>query len=320
MALLRYIGWRLVTAVLTLTGAIMLFFGLIRFVPGDPISIMYGPRATPALRAAWEAEIGLDRPLWQQVGGFLYRAATGDFGTDIISGRSIGAMLLEALPNTLQLAAVGMVLAVVGGVTLGVLAARRPGGAVDVGLGLTSVAFITTPSFVVAIGLLLLFAIQLRLFPVIGAGEAGDMLDRLHHLVLPSVALAIGWVGYLARLVRASLLEVMAEQHVRMLRAYGVSERRLVTRYALRLALVPMVAVLGIGVGDMISNAVFVEVIFARPGIGSLIFNAIEDRNFPIVQAGVLFAVAIYVVANLAVDLINALLDPRIARSLGPQG
>lgn len=246
---------------------------------------------------------------------FIRRAVTGDLGTDVISGRPIATMIAEALPNTLQLAGAGLLLAVGFGLLLGVIAALRPGTRLDTVLGVASVAFITTPSFVVSIFLLLIFAIALNLFPVTGAGDAGSMPDRLLHLVLPATALAIGWIGYLARLIRAALLEVMAEAHVRMLRAYGVPERRIVGRYALRLALIPMIAVMGIGVGDMISNAVFVEIIFSRPGIGSLIYNAIEDRNFAVVQAGILFTVAVYVTANLAVELLNALLDPRIARS-----
>jgi peptide/nickel transport system permease protein len=130
------------------------------------------------------------------------------------------------------------------------------------------------------------------------------------------MALSIGWIGYLARLIRASLLEILSEQHVRMMRAYGVPEGRIVRHFSLRLALVPMVAVMGIGVGDMISNAVFVEIIFARPGIGRLIYSAILNRNFPIVQAGILFTVATYITANVLVDILNALLDPRIKRSL----
>lgn len=313
-----YVMRRLLAALLTVLGAMVLLFLLIRLVPGDPVSVMFGPRATDELRVAYAERMGLDRPLWEQLWLFLSKAATGDLGTDIISGRPILDMLLEALPNTLQLAAGAAVLAVTFGTLFGIIAALWPGSRLDTALGVASVAFITTPSFVVAIFLLLIFVLAFGLFPATGAGEGA--LDRLHHLVLPAVALAIGWVGYLARLVRAALLEVMAEPHVRMLRAYGVSEHRLVGRYALRLALVPMVAVMGIGVGDMISNAVFVEFVFARAGIGSLIYNAIEDRNFPVVQAGILFTVAVYVTANLVVEIVNAALDPRIRKTLEARG
>lgn len=320
MALIRHLATRVAAALLTLVGALVLLFAVIKLVPGDLISIMFGPRATPALRAEYAARMGTDQPIPVQLWLFLRRVAAGDLGADVISGRPIAGMLADALPNTLQLAGAGLLLAMGLGLLLGVLAARHPGSWMDTVLGVASVAFITTPSFVVSIFLLLIFAIALNLFPVTGAGDAGSVSDRLMHLVLPATALAIGWVGYLARLIRAALLEVMAEAHVRMLRAYGVPERRIVGRYALRLALIPMVSVMGIGVGDMISNAVFVEIIFSRPGIGSLIYNAIEDRNFPVVQAGILFTVLVYVSANLLVEVMNAMLDPRIARTLREVG
>lgn len=303
-------------ALLTLAGALLFLFVIVQFVPGDLAGIMLGPRATPELRAQFAERMGLDRPILEQAWLFLSRAVTGDLGTDVITDRKILTIILEVLPNTLQLAGAGLLIAVVLGVTLGCIAALRPGSTLDTVLGVTSVAFITTPSFVIAIFLLLIFSIQLHWLPVTGAGAPGDPLDRLAHLVLPAAALSIGWIGYLARLIRASLLEVLSEQHVRMMRAYGVPEGRIVRHFALRLAVVPMIAMMGIGLGDMISNAVFVEIIFARQGIGKLIYDAILNRNYPIVQAGILFTVLTYVTCNLLVDIINALLDPRIARSL----
>jgi peptide/nickel transport system permease protein len=303
-------------ALLTLAGAILLLFVIIQFVPGDLVSILLGPRATPALRAQFAERMGLDRSIPEQIWLFFSNAVTGDLGTDVVSNRPVLDMMLEVLPNTLQLAFAGLAISLVFGILLGCIAALKPGSLLDTVLGVGSVAFITTPAFVVAIFLLLIFSLKLHWLPVTGAGDPGDPVDRLLHLVLPATALSIGWIGYLARLVRASLLEVLSEQHVRMMRAYGVPEGRIVRHFALRLALVPTVAVLGIGVGDMISNAVFVEIIFARQGIGTLIYKAILDRNFPIVQAGILFTVVTYITCNLLVDIINAFLDPRIARSL----
>jgi peptide/nickel transport system permease protein len=297
-------------------GAILFLFIIIQFVPGDLAGILLGPRATPELRADFAARMGLDRSIPEQALLFFSNAIRGDLGNDIITHRPILDMVFEALPNTLQLAGVALLLSMVFGIALGCIAALKPGSMLDTVLGVTSVAFITTPAFVVAIFLLLIFSIQLHWLPVTGGGEPNDPLDRLAHLVLPATALSIGWVGYLARLIRASLLEILSEQHVRMMRAYGVPEGRIVRHFALRLALVPMIAVMGLGVGDMISNAVFVEFVFARPGIGTMIYNAIRIRNFPVVQAGILFTVLTYVLANLLVDLLNALLDPRIARSL----
>lgn len=319
-ALARFIAQRLAAALVTLAGAVMFLFVIIQFVPGDLVGVLLGPRATPELRAQFAQRMGLDRSIPEQIWLFFRRAASGDLGTDVISNRPILDMLLEVLPNSLQLAATALLVSMVFGIALGCIAALRPGSVLDTVLGVASVAFITTPAFVVSIFLLIIFSLQLHWLPVIGAGDPGDPLDRLSHLVLPAAALSIGWVGYLARLIRASLLEVLSEQHVRMMRAYGVKEGRIVRRFALRLALVPMIAVMGIGVGDMISNAVFVEVIFARPGIGKLIYSAILDRNYPIVQAGILFTVLLYIACNLMVDVINALLDPRIARSLKQAG
>jgi peptide/nickel transport system permease protein len=319
-AFANYILHRLAAAVLTLAGAILFLFVIIQFVPGDMIGILLGPRATPELRAEFAQRMGFDRSILEQVWLFFSRAVTGDLGSDVISNRKILDMILEVLPNTLQLAGAGLLISVVLGVALGCIAALKPGSVLDTILGVTSVAFITTPAFVVAIFLLLIFSIQLHWLPVTGAGDPGDPLDRLSHIILPATALSIGWIGYLARLIRASLLEVLSEQHVRMMRAYGVPEVRIVRHFALRLALVPMIAVMGIGIGEMISNAVFVEIIFARPGVGTLIYSAILNRNYPVVQAGILFTVITYVTANLLVDLLNAVLDPRIARSLKQVG
>ena len=316
LPLANFILHRLAAALLTLVGAIVFLFVIIQFVPGDLAGILLGPRATPELRAEFAQRMGLDRSIPEQAWLFFSNAIRGDLGNDVISGRPILDMVLEALPNTLKLAGAALLISMVLGITLGCIAALKPGSVLDTVLGVASVAFITTPAFVVAIFLLLIFSLQLHWLPVTGGGAAGDPLDRLAHLILPAAALSIGWVGYLARLIRASLLEVLSEQHVRMMRAYGVSEGRIVRRFALRLALVPMIAVMGLGIGDMISNAVFVEIIFARPGIGTLIYSAILNRNFPIVQAGILFTVITYVSANLLVDLLNGLLDPRIARSL----
>lgn len=312
----KFIAHRMAAALLTFAGAILFLFIIIQFVPGDLASTLLGPRATPQLRAEFAQRMGLDRSIPEQALLFFGNAIRGDLGQDIISGRPILDMILDALPNTLQLAGAALLISLAFGILLGCIAALKPGSLLDTILGVTSVAFITTPAFVVAIFLLLIFSIQLHWLPVTGGGDLGDPLDRLAHLVLPAAALSIGWIGYLARLIRASLLEVLSEQHVRMMRAYGVPEGRIVRHFALRLALVPTISVMGIGIGDLISNAVFVEIIFARSGIGTLIYSAILNRNYPIVQAGILFTVLTYISANLLVDLLNALLDPRIARSL----
>ncbi len=316
----RFLALRFAAAALTMAGAILLLFVLIQFVPGDLITIMLGPRVTPELREAFSHQMGLDKSIFERLWLFFSHAATGDFGTDVISNRPILNIILEVLPKTLQLAFAAMLIGGSSGLVLGCIAALRPGSRLDTILGFLSVAFITTPSFVVAIFLLLTFSLWLHWLPVTGAGDPNSFVDRLAHLILPASALAIGWIGYVARLVRASLLEVLSEQHIRMMRSYGVPERRIVGRYALKLALVPIIVVVGLGMGDLIGSAVFAEIIFARPGIGSLIYNSIMTRNYPLAQAGLLLLVLVYVSANVAVDIINSFLDPRIARSLNLRG
>jgi peptide/nickel transport system permease protein len=316
----KFFARRFAAAMLTMAGAILLLFIIIQFVPGDLITIMLGPRATPQLREAFAERMGLDRSVLERLWLFFSHAVRGDFGSDVLSNRPIGDIILEVLPHTLQLAFAAMLIGGGLGVLLGCIAALRPGSRLDSFLGFASVAFITTPSFVVAIFLLLTFSLGLHWLPVTGAGDPSSVTDRLAHLILPASALAIGWIGYIARLMRASLLEVLSEQHVRMMRAYGVPERRIIGRFALKLAFVPLVTVIGLGMGDLIGSAVFTEIIFARPGIGSLIYNSIMTRNYPVAQAGLLVLVLVYVCANLFADIVNSLIDPRIARSLDLRG
>jgi peptide/nickel transport system permease protein len=317
---LLFILRRLTATVLTVVGAVAALFLLIQFVPGDLASVLLGPRATPALREMITAKMGLNEPFVVRLWIFLSNAAQGDFGSDVISGRPISDIILEVLPNTLELAFASLGLALLIGIPLGAIAAVKPGSLIDSVLGLVSVAFITTPSFVLSIMLLLIFSLSLHWLPVTGAGTPGDIGDRLVHLILPTLALALGWIGYIARLVRASLLEVLAEQHVRTFRAYGVAEWRIVLIYAMRLALVPLVSVLGIGIGDLIGNAIFAEIIFARPGIGSTLYNAAAARNYPVVQAGVVVVVLCYVIANLLVDVASGVLDPRVMQAARRRG
>lgn len=319
-AIANFIATRLLSVFLTLIGASVLMLLMVRFVPGDFTSVMLGPRATPALREQITQQMGLDRNFFEQLWLFLSNAVTGDFGTDIISHRPILGIVLEALPNTLALAFSALGLALLVGIPLGIVAALRPGTWLDSLLAVISISFITTPTLVVAIVLFLVFATGLHWLPVAGAGAPDDTLDRLRHLILPSVALALGWIGYISRLVRAALLDTLTENHVRTLRAYGVSEWRIVSIYALKLAFVPVVSILGIGFGDLIGSSVVAEIIFARPGLGSLIFNSIAQRNYPVVQACVVFIVGFYIIANLVVDMVNAMLDPRIAKSMSAGG
>jgi peptide/nickel transport system permease protein len=219
---------------------------------------------------------------------------------------------MENLPYTVVLAFTGLALAVVIGVPLGILASTRPGGFIDRVIGLISVSAITMPSFVLGLLLILVFAVHLHVLPVIGAGAPGNPVDDVKHLVLPASALAIGWIGYLARLVRSNMLEVLTANYVRTAHAFGVRRSKVFYKYALKNAAAPVVAVLGVGLGSLLGGAIFIEVIFDRPGLGTLAYNAISSRNFPIIQGTALVIAVMVICANLLADFSYRLLDSRI--------
>lgn len=308
---------RALISLLILCLAVSLLFGMIHLVPGDPASVMLGPRATPALKAELAQRMGLDQPLAVQLGRFVAGAARGDLGVDPFSGRKVSDIVLEQFPYTLVL-----VLAAIGGasllgIPLGCFAAIRRGSWLDRLTAVLSVAFIAIPSFVVALYLLLWLGVKWRWFPAIGAGEAGNMADQAFHLVLPAISLGLGWVGYIARLVRASMLEVLEENHIRTARAFGLPERTIIVNYALRIALLPTVTILGLGVGSMLTGALFAEIVFSRPGIGKLLYEAVLNRNYPIVMGAVLVTTGFFVLSTLASDVVNASLDPRLRAERG---
>jgi peptide/nickel transport system permease protein len=307
---------RLALALLILIVTMAILFGLIYLVPGDPASIALGPRATDEMKEVLRAKMGLDQPIVVRLWRFLSRAAVGDLGFDVWSNRSVGQIVAEALPYTLALTACSIGWAILISVPLGAYSAINRNGWTDRVAGLFSVSAIAIPSFLVALYSLLLFAVDLGWLPAIGAGPVGDPGQEAIHLILPSFALGLGWVGYLARMVRASMLEVMEENHIRTVRAFGIPERRIAYRYALRIAILPTIALLGVGIGNLLSGAVLVEIVFARPGLGKLAYDAVITRNYPVVVGSVLVTTALYVVSTLTADLVAASLDPRVRASL----
>jgi peptide/nickel transport system permease protein len=311
-----YAARRVALALLIVFCAMAILFGMIYLIPGDPATIALGPLATAEMVASFRTRMGLDQPLPVQFWNFFAHAVRGDLGVDVWSERPVRRIIAEVLPHTLLLTATGLGWAILVGIPLGCYSARYRGSLTDRLTGVMSVGVIAVPSFVVALLLLLVFAVSLRWFPAIGAGEPGSLRDQAAHLVLPSVAIGLGWVGYLARLVRASMLDVLGESHIRTLRAFGLPERVVVFRYALRLAILPTIALLGIGVGRLLSGAVFAEIVFARPGIGKLIYDGVLARNYPIVMGAVLVTTALFVLCTLVADLVAAWCDPRVRQSL----
>ena len=314
--MLNYFFKRLGLAAAIVSVAMFLLFCMIYLIPGDPASVALGPRATEAMRAALREKMGLNQPIVVQFWNFYIGAWVGDLGEEVLSGRPVLTVVLEQLPFTLALIVGGITWSVALGIPLGCWAAVSRGSLADRIVGILSVAVIAVPSFVIAIYALLIFAVQLRWLPAIGAGEPGNLGDQLVHLILPSLAVGLGWVGYIARMVRASMLEVLEASHIRTARAFGLPDRTITYRYALSIAILPTVTLLGVGIGQMLSSAVFAEIVFARPGVGKLVYDAILTRNFPVVTGTVLITTVLFVLLNLLADLIIGALDPRVRSSL----
>lgn len=309
-----YFVKRTILAVAIIAIAVTLLFLMIMAVPGDPAVVMLGPRATLEMKLQLHQQMGLDKPLVVQIGKFFGGLLRGDLGFDVFSGRPVADIVFEQLPYTIELILVSILWAVVIAVPLGCFSAMRRNTLINHAVGVVTVATIAIPSFVMAVYAVLIFAVSLRWLPAIGVGNG--FWDGLTYLVLPAFAIGIGWVGYISRLVRASMLEILGENHVRTARSFGISEWRIMARYALPLAILPTVTILGIGVAWLLSSAVFIEVVFARPGIGALIVNAVNTRNYPVVMGVVLVSTVIIVTATTLSDIVNAFLDPRTREKL----
>lgn len=314
--MLLYFVKRLGLSVIIVLLAILTLFLMLHMIPGDPVSIALGPRATPEIQAAYAIKMHLDEPLYYQFLIFIGNVLQGDLGADVFTDRSVTATLGEQLPYTgiLAISAIGWAAAI--GIPLGCLSALKPNTWIDRLTGILSVGTIAIPSFLVSIWAILIFAVTFRWMPVIGAGEEGDILDQIYHLILPAFAVGLGWVGYLARMVRASMLEVMGENYIRSARAFGLRSQTIIFRYALKVAILPTITLIGIGFGSLLSGTVFAEIIFSRPGIGKVIYDMVLSRNFPVVQGAVLVTVALYALVTLVADLVVSWLDPRVRDTL----
>ena len=304
----RRLGMMVVVALLVMTFLAL----LVHLVPGDPAHAVLGRNATPETVREVRKQMHLDDPLYTQIWNFVWNALHGDLGRDFQAQIPVTTYVRAALPHTLVLAVVSMVLAALVGVPLGVFAATHPNTWLDNVTGVSSIGVIAIPSYVAGLVLLLVFSIWLGLLPAVGAGSFSHPRDYATHLLLPAVALGAAWAGYLARLVRASMLEVLGSDYIRAARAYGVGTRTIHYRFALKNAVIPVVALFGVGLGSLMGGAIFVELIFNRPGLGTMIYDAIQARNYTVVQGGVLVVALLFVLANLMADMCLRLLDPRI--------
>jgi peptide/nickel transport system permease protein len=316
------IASRLAQAVVVVVVVTTLVFVLIHLAPGDPFgSAMDNPNVTEALRARWRAMYGLDRPLFEQYLLYIRNMARGDFGWSFSMHRPVIDVLRSALPNTLLLAGTALVLGFAGGIGLAVIQAMRPGSRTDRTLGAGSMFFYAMPDFWLALMMMLIFAYWIPLFPVAGLVDPvmheymtplGALVDRLRHLALPAITLALLAGAAVARYQRAELLRVLPDDFVRTARAKGVSERRVMWVHVLRNALIPTVSLLGLSLPVLFTGAVFIERVFAWPGMGWVILGAVSTRDYPLVTAGVIVAAATVTLGNLAADLLYMVVDPRI--------
>jgi peptide/nickel transport system permease protein len=334
--MLRFVVRRLLLLVPILLGLSILVFVWIRALPGGPAEALLGERATPETVAAIERQYGLDEPVHVQYWRFLKRSVRLDFGESVTSRRPVTDELKERFPATIELALAAMIFSVVLGLPLGFVAAKRHGTAIDHGSLLASLIGISIPIFVLAILLKYAFAIKLGLLPTVGrlsvlidlehptnfyvldalvAGNWEAVSDALKHLVLPAIALGTIPLAIIARITRAAVLDVLNEDYVRTARAKGMAPRIVDRRHVMRNAMLPVSTIIGLQVGLLLSGAVLTETVFAWPGIGSWLVQAIGDRNFPVLQGGILFVALVFVLVNLIVDVSYAVLNPRLRLS-----
>lgn len=301
----RYLIRRLLLTIPVLFGVATLVFSLIHLVPGDPVQAMLGDSASPQDIAELRGRLGLDRPLLVQYGAFLKGVTRGDLGASLRTNQAVTAAIMERMPATLELALAAMSVAILISIPLGILAAVRAGTRVDLAATTLALVGISMPNFWLGPLLAILFSVTLGWLPVSGRGTPA-------HLVLPAITLGAPLAAVLARMTRASVIEELRELYVLAARARGVSRARAVLRHAFRNSLIPIVTVLGLQFGAVLTGAVITETIFAWPGVGRLLIQSISFRDYPLVQGCILLIAITYVTMNLLTDLVYGLLDPRI--------
>jgi len=310
-----YILKRLISAVPVLLGITVIVFLIMAMIPGDPATAILGSYATPENVEKLNRDLGLDKPLVARYFIWLGNMVTGDFGRSFSLNRPVLDEILERFNATLILAGTAFALCSVLGVLAGVVSAARQYGAADKIITFTVLIGISIPSFFLGMMMILLFAVNLKWLPVSGMYAiygGGDLPDLARHLAMPALALAAVATGVIARMARSAMLEVLRQDYIRTARAKGVNERRVVMGHALRAAMVAIIPVLGIQAGFVLSGAVYIEMVFQWPGVGRMLVDAILKRDILLVQGGVVFVAGCYVLFNIAVDVAQSLLDPRI--------
>lgn len=306
-----YIIRRLLSLIPTLLIVGSLVFFVMRLASGDPALAILGSSATAESLAQLRAEMGLDRPLLVQYGDFLLKAITGDFGQSLVTGRSVAEQVFRAFPDTFELVFWGMLIGTVIGVPAGIIAGVRHNSVFDYVSRIAALVGLSMPAFYLGILLLLVFALHLGWFPVISAPK-GNFFERMHYTFLPALSLGLIQASFIMRMIRSSLLEILQEDYIRTAHAKGVPPRKVEYGHALRNALVPVITVLGLYVGTLLAGTVLTETVFNRPGMGRLLIGAIQQRDYPLIQGGLMIYAAVIVVVNTVVDILYGVVDPTI--------
>lgn len=306
----RYLALRLVQTLPVLFGVSVIVFLLIRLIPGDPALAILGDRATPEALARLHVQMGLDLPIWQQYLRFLDHALHGDFGTSLIYRMDVWSATVVRIPLSLFLIAYAAVLALVLAIPLATIAALRRGGLVDQFVRLSFTTMLSIPAFWLGLMLILVLGVKARIFPVGGAGSGG--LDTIWHLTLPAATIALSIAPILVRSLRSSLINVLSADFLTTGRAMGLTRGTLVRSYLLRNSILPVILILSINIGWLLSGTVIVEQVFSVPGVGSLLANAITTRDYAFIQLVALFFALVVMLVNLATDVLYAALDPRV--------
>lgn len=311
--MLRLISSRLVAAIPVMGVVAIFVFLLLRLSPGDPAAILAGDAATPEMIAAIRADLGLDRPIWEQFITWLGQLLQGDLGRSVLSKQPVAMMIGQRIEPTISLALTTLLFAVIVAVPIGIIAAWKQGGWIDRGIMALSVVGFSIPVFVLGYILIYFFSMKLDLLPVQGFASLSEgLLPFLERIILPTLTLSFIYIALFARITRAAMLEVLGEDYIRTAHAKGLNESTVLVKHALRNAAVPIVSVIGIGFALLIGGVVITETVFNIPGVGRLVVEAVLARDYPIIQGVILLFSGIYVLINLAIDIAYVLLDPRI--------
>ena len=300
-----YLIRRLIYSLFVIWGAITIIFLVVRVIPGDPAAVMLGSNATPEQIQALNASLGLNKPLYIQYGEYMQNVLRFDFGESFRLGGSAMAHVLERLPFTFTLAFTSILFAIIISFPLGIQAAQKPNGIADKVISFVSLFGQSLPTFWVGIVLILIFSRYLGILPSAGSGS-------IQHLIMPAFTLCLPFIGMIVRLVRSGILEELRQGYVQTARSKGLKQNFILYFHVLRNALIPVVTVLGLLLGEFIGSAIIIEVVFSWPGIGRLLINSILYRDYSVVQAAVALIAGIYIVLNLVVDLLYGYIDPRV--------